>query len=102
MIRKASFFILILILSTRMFGQIGAPAAAPQGSQSAQLPLSGRSPQGGSVTAIQSPVPGVTSSVNTINPSIQIQGPYIGSTPSTEAKPFNGKLSLREAIERGL
>jgi outer membrane protein TolC len=38
--------------------------------------------------------------VNTINPAIQVQGPYTGSAPSTPT--FTGRLSLQEAIERGL
>src|SRR5262249_46570180 len=79
--------------------QFGPPPAQSQGSQAASIPLSGRNPQGGSVTAIQSPVPGTTTSVNTINPSIQVQGPYGGSTP---AAAFSGQLSLREAIQRAL
>jgi outer membrane protein TolC len=44
-------------------------------------------------------VPGTTTSVNTINPSVQVQGPYAGSIAG---RPFSGKLSLREAVERGL
>jgi len=58
--------------------------------------------QGGSVTATESPVPGTTTSVDTINPSIQVQGPYAGSVPSGAKLPFSGKLSLNDAIERGL
>lgn len=65
------------------------------------LPLSGRGGQGGSVNTVQTPVPGVTSSVNTLNTSVQVQGPYAGSK-SGAAKPFSGKLSLREAVERAL
>jgi outer membrane protein TolC len=67
----------------------------------AQLPVSGRGGQGGSVNTVQTPVPGVTSSVNTLNTSVQVQGPYAGSVPGT-AKPFSGKLSLHEAVARGL
>ena len=54
------------------------------------------------VSAIQNPVPGATSSINTLNPSIQVQGPYAGSVP--DAKPVEGilRLSLRDAIARGL
>ncbi len=78
-----------------------AQAPPPQGTPAAQLPLSGRSGQGGSVNPVQTPVPGVTSSVNTLNTSVQVQGPYAGSVPAS-AKPFSGKLSLREAIARGL
>jgi outer membrane protein TolC len=54
------------------------------------------------VTATQSPLPGTTTSVNTINPAVQVQGPYGGSAQSTRAMPFSGKLSLREAIQRGI
>ena len=52
------------------------------------------------VIATQTPVPGTTSSVNTLNTTVQVQGPYSGSARSD--KPFSGALSLREAVERGL
>ena len=102
MIRNTAFFIFMLSLAVESFAQIGQPPASSQASQAVPLPLSGRNPGAGSVTATQSPVPGTTTSVNTINPSVQIQGPYAGSTPGISATPFNGKLSFREAIERGL
>ena len=66
------------------------------------LPASGRNNQGGSVGATEQPVPGTTTSVNTLNPSVQISGPYSGSARSTTAMPFSGKLSLQEALQRGL
>jgi outer membrane protein TolC len=66
------------------------------------LPLSGRSGQNGSATAIEAPIAGTTNSVTTINPSVQVQGPYTGSSPSTAKQPFTGRLSLREAVDRGL
>ena len=47
-------------------------------------------------------MPGTTTSVNTLNSTVQVQGPYAGSADSTGKIPFSGKLSLREAIERGL
>ena len=53
------------------------------------------------MNTVQTAVPGVTSSVNTLNTSIQVQGPYAGSVAGA-AKPFSGKLSLREAVARGL
>jgi outer membrane protein TolC len=102
MIRHIALLILILAFAAETFAQLVAPPSPSQGSQAAALNLSGRSPQGGSVTATQSAVPGTTTSVNTINPSIQVQGPYAGSASSIAAIPFNGNLSLREAIERGL
>jgi outer membrane protein TolC len=80
-------------------------ASLPSQSQSTQaspLPLSGRAGQSGSVTAVESPIAGTTTSVDTINPSVQVQGPYTGSASSTARMPFSGKLSLREAIARGL
>jgi outer membrane protein TolC len=82
--------------------QFGAPATQTSGSQATQIPLSGRTNSSGSVNATQAPVAGTTNSVNTINPSIQTQGPYAGSASSTAAIPFSGKLSLREAVNRGL
>lgn len=78
-----------------------AQAPPPQGTPAAQLPLSGKGGQGGAVNTVQTPVPGLTSSVNTLNTSVQVQGPYAGSVAGT-AKPFNGKLSLRDAVARGL
>ncbi|HEX4769323.1 MAG TPA: TolC family protein [Bryobacteraceae bacterium] len=66
-----------------------------------QLPLSGRGASNGSVAATQSAIPGTTSSVNTINTSVQTSGPYAGSA-SSAAIPFSGKLSFEEAIRRGL
>ncbi|MGB9432052.1 MAG: TolC family protein [Candidatus Acidiferrum sp.] len=73
-----------------------------QGTQATQLPLSGRTSQSGSVTATQSSTPGVTTTVDTLNPTIQVQGAYSGSIPGFSNKPFSGKLSLREAVQRGL
>ena len=79
-----------------------SPAGQPQHAQANPLPLSGRGGQSGSVTAVEAPIAGTTNSVTTINPSVQVQGPYAGSSSSTAKLPFSGKLSLRDAIERGL
>jgi outer membrane protein TolC len=73
-----------------------------QHAQATPLPLSGRAGNSGSVTAIEAPIAGTTNSVTTINPSVQVQGPYAGSSSSTAKLPFTGMLSLRDAIERGL
>ena len=85
--------------ATQAFAQ---SAAQPQHAQATSLPLSGRSSNSGSVTAIETPIAGTTNSVTTINPSVQVQGPYAGSSSSTAQIPFSGTLSLREAVERGL
>ena len=65
-----------------------------------QVPVSGRTGQNGSVTPQQSAVPGTTQSVNTLNATVSVQGPYAQSVLS--GNPLAGKLSLREAIGRGL
>jgi outer membrane protein TolC len=79
-----------------------APSSQSQHTLATPLPLSGRGGQNGSVTAVEAPIAGTTDSVTTINPSVQVQGPYAGSSSSTAAMPFSGKLSLRDAIQRGL
>ncbi|MES1261361.1 MAG: TolC family protein, partial [Acidobacteriota bacterium] len=70
--------------------------------QAVQVPLSGRAGQSGSVGTVASPIPGTTSSVNTLTTSVQAQGPYAGSRAGASRQPFSGKLSLQDAIARGL
>jgi outer membrane protein TolC len=99
------FGALIILAAPLVFAAAAAAQGAPpaqQSSPAAQLPLSGRTGQSGSVKETQAPVPWTTTSVDTINPSVQVQGPFAGSTSSTAKTPFSGKLSLREAIQRGL
>jgi outer membrane protein TolC len=91
-----------LILTGGASAQIRQTTTQSEETRANQLPLSGRTGQGGSVTATQSPVPGTTTSVNTLNPTVQVQGPYTGSIQSTMTIPFSGKLSLREAVQRGI
>jgi outer membrane protein TolC len=90
------------ILAIRADAQIGAGGVSPQAAQAIQLPLSGRAGQNGSVNSMEIPVPGATTSVNTLNPAVQVQGPFTGSANSVAAMPFSGHLSFREAIQRGL
>jgi outer membrane protein TolC len=71
------------------------------GQTASQLPLSGRPAGNASVSSTQTAVPGTTTSVNTLNPAIVVQGPYAGSASSVDKSPFTGKLGLREAVERG-
>jgi hypothetical protein len=66
------------------------------------LPLSGRPEGSGSVSSTQTAIPGTTTSVNTLNPAIQVQGPYAGSANGADRAPFSGKLNLRESIQRGI
>ena len=83
--------------------QFGAAAAqSQQGSLANPLPLSGRSGASGGVIATQTAIPGTTTSVNTLNPTVLVSGAYSGSANSTSARPFSGKLSLQEAVERAI
>jgi outer membrane protein TolC len=92
-----------LLFAAPVFAQLGPPAGSSQGTQATQLPLSGRTAQTtGSVKTSEAPAPSTTATVNTLSPSVQVQGAYAGSTPGVAKMPFNGKLGLREAIQRGL
>jgi outer membrane protein TolC len=67
------------------------------------LPPSGRTAQTGSVTATQSTAnPGSGNSVDLINSSINVQGPYSGSTPNGRASGTLLELTLKDALARGL
>lgn len=94
-----AILILSLLLISGALAQLGTSSASTQAATANQLPLSGRSAQSGSVTATQSPVPGTTTSVDTLNPSVQVQGAFSGSLTGPA---FSGKLSLQEALQRGL
>ena len=93
---------LFLLFSPTIFAQTPSSGTQSQPTQATQLPLSGRNPQGGSVTTTQTAIPGTTNSINTINPTVQLQGPFTGSTSSVTRRPFSGRLSLREAVDRAL
>src|SRR5215470_19381163 len=101
LVRNLSRISLVMLIGTCALAQIGSSSSSSQGATANQLPLSGKTTQG-SVTAIQSPVPGTTTSINTVNPTVQVQGPFAGATRSTPGIPFSGTLSLADAIERGL
>lgn len=99
----AAFAAASLTLALPASAQIGPSAAPQQATPAVQLPLSGRTSQSsGTVKATETPIAGVTTSVNTINSTVQATGNYSGSTPSTKLMPFNGKLGFQEAILRAL
>jgi outer membrane protein TolC len=100
--RLSGFIAGIALFTNLALAQLGPPPGGSGTSIATQVPLSGRVSQSGSVAATESPVPGTTSSVNTLNSNITVQGNYAGSTSSTATMPFSGKLSLHEAIQRGL
>lgn len=106
-IRFFGLSLLALVASTNFAlaqfpGAGGTQATSGSSSSATILPASGRNNQGGSVGATEQPVPGTTASVNTLNPAVSISGPYSGSARSTAAFPFSGKLSLADALKRGL
>lgn len=84
------------------------PARAQQsgGSQTTtatQLPLSGRTGETGSVTTTQSTVnSGGANSVNLINSTVNVQGPYLGSVQNGKASATRLSLTLADAIHQGL
>lgn len=94
--------VLFLLTVGSTLAQLGPQGGQTQPARANPLPLSGRSGPGGGVTVTQAPVPGTTTSVNTINPAVQPQGPYTGSAEGAKAVPFSGRLSLREAVDRGI
>lgn len=91
-------WVFLLAFAAAAKGQVGAVPPSPTPANT--LPLSGRSASGGGVVAAETPVAGTTASVNTLNPTVSVQGPYSGSAGSTKQIPFSGKLSLAEAIDR--
>jgi outer membrane protein TolC len=93
-------FVHFVVFAICAAAQVGAPP--PPAAQANPLPLSGRSAQSGGVVATESPVPSTTASVNTLNPTVSVQGAYSGSARSTLQLPFSGKLSLAEAMQRGI
>ena len=97
--RQSYSIAILLAVSMPALAQLGPPGTSSAGTSAVQLPLSGRGAQSGSVNASQTPLPGITSSVNTLNSTIQVQGPYAGSVAQGQ---LAGKLSLKEAIARGL
>jgi len=90
-----------LLLPSTVLAQLAPPVSNGR-TRPVQLPLSG-STQTGSVTAGQATVPSASSaSVSTLNSSIQIQGPFQGSTAVGVMTNEPLPLSLDEAIRLGL
>ncbi len=93
----------VLLSAAPAFAQFGPSSGSSTGTQATQLPLSGRTAQSsGTVKDSEAPAPSTTATVNTLSPSVNVQGNYAGSTPGVAKMPFNGKLGFKEAIQRGL
>jgi len=76
----------------------GAQTSSP--THATQLPLSGYQQGGPSVQ--ETAVPSASSSTNTVNTQVSVQGPYAGSVLDPNPPSGAVALSLREAIRRGL
>lgn len=95
--------VILLVAAAPALAQVGVlPNGPTQQSTAVQLPLSGSPSQIGGVTAVQEPVAGTTTSVNTLNTSVQPSGPFAGSVSGSAKAPFAGTLSFIDAIHRGL
>jgi outer membrane protein TolC len=91
-----------------IFALCAVSAAWPQSGSGTQTPqaqqvqLSGRTQGGASVVAQQSASASTNSSVNTVNTTITVQGPYQGSVPGLAIGDGPISLTLADAIKRGL
>ncbi len=93
----------LMIVAAGLWGQTTPPEAVPPVDRPLQLPVSGRTASPGRVVTLQNPLPSGLQSVNTLTSTVQVQGAYAGSVPSTSAlvsPPM--PLSLEEALRRGL
>src|SRR4051812_10403510 len=82
-------------------GHLFAQALPTNGAAPAPVPLSGRTAPGGTVVTTQTAVPGATASVDVLNPVVQVQGPFSGSTRKGSPA-LTGTLTLQDALRRGL
>lgn len=75
----------------------GAPANGP--SRATPLPLSGRGTEPGSVSTVETTG---SSGIETLNSSVQVDGNFQGSVPSSNVPAGAITLTLAEAVRRGL
>jgi hypothetical protein len=106
LIRFGILAISVAALSVASFAQQGSQGSTSDASslpKAQQVPPSGRATSGGGVQAQQSANGnGGTSSVNTVNSTIQVSGPYQGSIPDPNAPHGPLTLNIADAIGRGL
>jgi outer membrane protein TolC len=89
-----------VVLCGASFAQQSDTSSLPRAEQ---LPPSGRAQSGSAVQAEQSSSGnGGSSSVNTVNSTIQVSGAYQGSTPDPNAPQGPLTLNIADAIRRGL
>ena len=87
------------LMALNAFGQFGPPPV--QSSPALQLPVSGRSGQSGNmVVTHQATTQGEGPSV--LQPSLEVNGSFAGSVPGPDLPQGEVRLSLSEAVTRGL
>jgi outer membrane protein TolC len=94
--------ILLVLGGANLAWPQAASGGSTQTQQAQQVQLSGRAQGGGSVEAQQSAAGSTSSSVNTLNTTITVQGAYQGSIPGPEVGDGPISLTLADAIKRGL
>ena len=92
--RDIALLALLATIGPSSGAQINSPTRATQ------LPLSGYQQGGPSVQ--QSAVPSASSSTNTVNTQVNVQGPYAGSVLDPNPPSRAVELTISEAIRRGL
>jgi outer membrane protein TolC len=92
--------IALVVLGDASFAQQTDSSSLPRADQ---VSPSGRAQSGGAVQAEQSSSGnGASSSVNTVNSTIQVSGAYQGSTPDPDVPQGPLTLNIADAIRRGL
>ncbi len=97
----AGFLALGVFVAPPAFAQTAPPESMPPGVRATPLPLSGRTTQPGGVTVVQTTNPG-GESVNTLNSTVQAQGSYQGSVPTSRTAGAPLAISLDDAVARGI
>jgi outer membrane protein TolC len=98
--RLAVMLLAILMPGSPAIAQMMSNSSGASGSSRAvQLPASGRNGESGSVATQQTP--GV-SGTGTVSSSVQVNGNYAGSLPSSSVPNGPVSISLEDAIKRGL
>ncbi|MDQ6677774.1 MAG: hypothetical protein M3Z09_10815, partial [Acidobacteriota bacterium] len=91
------------LLPLSLFAQAPVQQSGQGTSSAVQFPLSGRTGQSGSVNTNQSTVnAGGANSVNLINSSVDVQGPYRGSIPTGANTGTPIPITLDYALKQGL
>ena len=100
--KSLRFFVWVVALSAPLEAQFGGGQMPGEMPRAQQLPRSGRVSEGAvSPVAAPAAVSGANS-VNTVNPSIQVQGGFQGSVTSGTISSQPLPLGLADAIQRGL